>query len=179
MSAIKQKNLRGTTLTNYIEWLQNPAKHHTVGIGNGPDRPPATALYLHPFNLKMPASMIARATALETSYQSLSAQLDGYTFVALPANTTARSPAQFSPARIVHRTGRSSKATTKVSRITGNSYGNYGGTSKSAPFGKTTAAATEDEGDNFFKIRQKFLADGIMPAGHEVTLIKEKFTAKT
>lgn len=181
MSLIKQKNLRGVTLTNYVEWLRLPERQHTVGVGNGKNRAAPKKLYIHPFNITMPTTLMALTSASSTSYEALESKVVGYAIATLPVDGTvfARKPRQYSPARVVQTIERRSKGTSKTSHITKNPYLSYGGTSRSVPFGQTGRDAGEDEVDIFAVIRGRFMAGGVIPTGQTVTLVKEKFTAKS
>lgn len=176
MGKLIYTRLTGTRLTSFIEWARTEAKQHTVGIGNGADRPPATQLFVYPFNVKMPTGMLAKASALSTAWTAAKEQVNQYVVDVLPSGTAARGVRQYSAARVVHGISRSNKGSAKTSHITGASYLSYGGRSLSVPFGKTTATAAEKEVDNFRLIFARFAtASGSLPAGQEVTLLKEKF----
>lgn len=180
MGAIKSKNLRGATLTAYVEWLRTPSRHHTVGVGNGPDRPPRDRLFIHPFNVRMPTNMVAKASASSTAYSAIESKVAGYVQTILEPTSSARGLREYSPARVVFKTGVATKGGARTSHITNREYLNYGGNSVTVPFGKSGAEANETEAFVFRTIRQRFANNfGAIPAGQQVTLIKEKFTERT
>lgn len=183
MSKLKAHNLHDTYLEAYIGYLQNANAHHTVGIGNGKARPPSVNCYVKPFNVALPASVLAKASASQAAQAELAEKLVNYVYSTLGTNE-AIGLRDYSPARIVHMTGKLTKGRPVNSRRTTKPYNSYyaaqGGTaSKSFPFGDSVTGVILPEIEVFQLVRNSYLVDGAMPAGTNLTLLKEKFSART
>lgn len=184
MSRLKAKNLDPVYLDAYIAYLENPNKRHTVGIGNGRARPASVQCFVRPFNVDLPANVLAKVSALQSAQLELSERLIGYTFTGLGTNE-AIGLRDYQAARIVHTTGKLSRSRSVTSHRTTRPYGSYRNgestVSHSFPFGKGPASQDPPatELSIFESVRTTFEVDGAIPQGTSLTMTKEKFSART
>lgn len=129
----------------FITWLKSRGQNSTGNRNSGRTRPEKIALYLNPFSLELAATQRLKASAEAPSWARVTgvAAVTSRVSSALPTNGVALPIKKFKAARVVVKTGQTSTGTIKNSHITGLSYKDYGGSSFSIPFGKSTDSETE------------------------------------
>lgn len=186
MARLKVKNLKETELNYFIDYLQNANRHHTVGVGNGPNRPRLVDLFVIPFNVDLPTGVLAKASATVLGQEALGNAVNTHASVTLADGQEAIGLRDYSAARVSICTGRLTKGRQVSSHRTSRHYNSYyaqgGGTKTlSFPFGKGTAVGPTvfTELQIFGTIRDAFKVNGAIPEGTKITLIKEKFSKRT
>lgn len=180
MGRVPRKALQGkhsaAVLAKYKAYLENP----DIAKQDNPvtNRPKSKKLYLHPFDLGLPAktyAIVSASVPVVTKY--LLKVNTGGSRVKADIDTTGATPdvplklEGYRAARVVIRTGRSDTGTRKLSKTSGMPYKYYGGRSVSIPFGRKDDSETMLEA---FEIIQEQIA----PEGGQdnplVTLLKEE-----
>lgn len=161
-----------TVIAKYKAYLDNPE----VAKQDNPvtNRPKSKRLYVLPFGITMPASVLAIASSSEPVITSYTSNVNaGGTRIktALTNTEKALDLADFAAARVAIRTGRSATGTDKKSKTSGLPYKSYGGKSVSIAFGAKDA--TEDLKTAFTAIRASILG-GAGSNPPSVALIPEK-----
>ena len=179
MGRIPAKALQGkhatAVLAKYEAYLKDPSvaeQRHPLK-----NRPKTKTLYILPFALTLPAKVLVKCSAFEEVFTKYKGDIDtGGTRVkdTLAAGEVGYKFEGYSPPRISIRTGRAGTATKQISKTSGLSYGYYGGSSRSIPFGAKDN--TEEVKTVFDTIKTK-VADttGGNPL---VTLVAEKVSSK-
>lgn len=178
MPRAKPQKFHPAAKQRYIAWLRDPALHIIGGPGSRGTRPPGDHLYIIPFNIALPPLLYAKSSSTATAYTTLEPAITGHVLNALPQGEFGRRLKDFKAARLVRKTGVSA-GSTATSHITGQTYLKRGGTSKSIPFGKSTAGANETEEDVYATAVNHFSGGGTLPVGEQITLVKEIFTTRS
>lgn len=140
-------------------------------VGNGSPRQPSQKLFIDPFNIALATGQVVPATGAKPSWTTYSASIGNRASATPPTNEDLIvKVSDFTAARVVITTGRSTTGVKKVSKVTGLAYLSYGGKSTSLPFGRNAAGDTMQAA--FEEIRTRILA---ATAGAIVTLTPEKF----
>jgi hypothetical protein len=140
-------------------------------VGNGTARQPSQKLFIDPFNIALAENQVVPATGAAPSWTKYAAAIGNRASATAPANENLIVKiADFTAARVVINTGRSTTGVKKVSKVTGLAYLSYGGKSTSLPFGRNAAADTMAAA--FEEIRTRVVA---ATPGAIVTLTPEKF----
>jgi hypothetical protein len=159
-------------LENYVAYMQGKTERQPQ-IGTKQPRQPSQVLYVNPFSLNIGTADTIKVSADRTAWDTHEGAFGTHTLAALPSGDVGLSIKNFRAARVSIVTGRSNAArTVKESHITKTKYLNYGGTSRSIPFGKTSAGSAETEVTVFQTIKTS-----LAPVGStlKVYLAPEKY----
>lgn len=173
VKGLKSKHAQ-SVLTKYEAYLANPslaAQDHPLL-----NRPKSVPLYLTPFGLTVPAGIFVKASAFDpvvTEYVSFVNTGGTRVKQTLAATDNAYKFYHYHAPRVSIRTGRAATGTRVQSKTSGLPYKRYGGTSRSIPFGRSTANETQDHA--FLAIKTAILARNDVAVPPLVTLIKEVF----
>lgn len=129
-------------------------------IGQGTARPASQKLYLRPFNLDLPATIVIVASASVPAWETVR----GITAVNTRVKATIPNTQQslklkgVKPARVFYRTLTDASGTAETSHLTGLRYLKYNHKTISFPFGKATDTET------YAEAIAALSADGALPA---------------
>lgn len=137
-----------TKFLNHLEGLDTES-----AIGTRGNRAASTELLIIPFGIKLGSDVLLEQSALSTSWTALKAAVGTHAKETPPASTTQVKLRGAKAARISATSGLTSTGVVKTSKLTGLKYADYGGSSVSAPFGKTSYASTEVETDVYEVIK--------------------------
>lgn len=157
-----------SAIDNYIKYITDASKRGQR-VGTGDPRPASQRLFVDPFGLDPGDTTVAIVSGAKPTWDARKSAFTGYTIDALTAGLEAVKIEGYRAARVIITTGRQTRGTKDVSRITGLAYLKYGGSSTSLPFGEKTAGETQQEA--FAVIRTAVLG---AVNGAQVTLQPEK-----
>lgn len=154
------RGFRGSTARQrYLDYLAGLQQSAIVGAV-GQNKPDRQELYIRSFNYDLPSTVSLRVGTSAPAWSSLSgvAPIAARTKETIAGTATAIKPGSFKPARVSFTTGLASQGTNTPSKRTGLIYKDYGGSTATAPFGKSTD--TDTYADAVLAIRNALVALG-------------------
>jgi hypothetical protein len=157
-----------SAIDNYIKYITDASKRGQ-NVGEGKARAASKILFIEPFGVKLGTDVEAQVSGSAATWNSRQAIFTLHTKDTIAGTVTPVKLEGFKAARVVISTGRSTTGVKKISKVTGMSYLDYGGSSTSLPFGRKNATETQQEA--FDELKASVLG---AVAGALVTLQPEK-----
>lgn len=142
------RGFRGATARQrFLDYLAGLQQSAVVGA-TGRNKPDRIELYIRSFNYDLPGTVSVRVGTSAPAWNALKGvgPIGARTKETLAGTATSIKPGGFKPARVSFTTGLAPQGTNTPSKRTGLIYKDYGGSTATAPFGKSTDTDTYADG---------------------------------
>ncbi len=141
-SRIVQASRYQLALESYVAYIEGKANRQP-NIGSGRTRDASQTLFVTPFSVNLGSTVKLQVSASQPAWAEHEGAFGDHTVAVLPGGDTSVRLRGVKAARVTIVTGRKTKPDVDESHITKMKYLNYGGTSRSIPFGRAAAGDTE------------------------------------